>query len=314
MVALGRWGALEAARSGQHDEAFDREIRSYQTDNGLEPDGILLPGGPTQTKLNQSLTASPLGPSLLESPRTSEPANSKGPEFPQPRSSDSDWLSSAPIGRLHHFPVPKQHFQASGADDLSRISEQTRRTMEEAAGMQRGSLSVDEGASPSLSEIEQIMITHGYKYLPDRDTANSDYPLWHDLATRLNSALRRVAAGESGLTLRLTTSGSDVEATGRKIIRINAAFARPLSPTHCVSAQRPSMKSQVSLRVPSKIEELVSKARTVEFTTCSWRRPTPRPRRRPRFTRADSSPCIKWKWMRLCGAEKVTQANPPTGH
>ena len=58
-----------------------------------------------------------------------------------------------------------------------------------------------------------------------RDTTNSDDPIWHDFATRLNAASRRVAAGETGLALRLPTSGSDIETTDRDIIRINAALS-----------------------------------------------------------------------------------------
>jgi hypothetical protein len=172
LVALGRWRALDAARSGEYDNAFDQEIRSYQAENGLEPDGILLPGGPTQTNLNHSLTQAPLGPSLLEAASgTAENANTT--EARQPRKVDLGVVSSALEGRVESKPLPTYHAATSHNDELPRISEQTRRTMEGAARIQRKSqaafdwIGAAQDISASGNDVEQIMIRQGYRYLPD---------------------------------------------------------------------------------------------------------------------------------------------------
>ncbi len=44
-----------AARTGVWDADFEGGVRSFQADNGLDVDGVLLPDGPTQRSINDSL-------------------------------------------------------------------------------------------------------------------------------------------------------------------------------------------------------------------------------------------------------------------
>jgi hypothetical protein len=64
LIDLGLAGARESAVSGAWDNRLDATVKSFQLDNGLDVDGVLLPGGPTETAINRSLerarTTSPL--------------------------------------------------------------------------------------------------------------------------------------------------------------------------------------------------------------------------------------------------------------
>ncbi len=55
LVDLGLDAAGDAAQTGTWDDEFDSTIRAYQERNGLDVDGILLPGGPTETAINTAL-------------------------------------------------------------------------------------------------------------------------------------------------------------------------------------------------------------------------------------------------------------------
>ena len=63
LMDLGLAGAREAALSGTWDNRFDATVKSFQVDNGLDVDGVLLPGGPTQEAINQSLEVRHRAPS-----------------------------------------------------------------------------------------------------------------------------------------------------------------------------------------------------------------------------------------------------------
>lgn len=55
LVDLGLSDARDAARSGVWENRFDATVKSFQETNGLDVDGILLPGGPTQAAINSAL-------------------------------------------------------------------------------------------------------------------------------------------------------------------------------------------------------------------------------------------------------------------
>ena len=55
LVDLGLDGARDAADTGAWDNNFDSSVKSFQERNGLDVDGVLHPGGPTEAALNQSL-------------------------------------------------------------------------------------------------------------------------------------------------------------------------------------------------------------------------------------------------------------------
>jgi hypothetical protein len=57
LAELGLPGARDAALSGAWDNRFDATVKSFQADSGLDVDDVLLPGGPTQVAINQSLEA-----------------------------------------------------------------------------------------------------------------------------------------------------------------------------------------------------------------------------------------------------------------
>lgn len=65
LATLGHFDALEAVQSGVFDGRLDGALRMYQSENDLDADGVLLPNGPTQNSLNDSLRDHRPGPSLL---------------------------------------------------------------------------------------------------------------------------------------------------------------------------------------------------------------------------------------------------------
>lgn len=67
LATLGRFDALEAVQSGEYGAGLDTAIRAYQSDNDLEPDGILHPDGPTQKSINEALRVHRPGESLAKS-------------------------------------------------------------------------------------------------------------------------------------------------------------------------------------------------------------------------------------------------------
>ncbi len=55
LAELGIGRMDRAGQTGAWDGDFDSGVRDYQASNGLEVDGILLPGGPTQRRINDTL-------------------------------------------------------------------------------------------------------------------------------------------------------------------------------------------------------------------------------------------------------------------
>lgn len=55
LTTLGIGRMDRAAQTGVWDSDFDGGVRSYQADNGLDVDGMLLPDGPTQRSINGAL-------------------------------------------------------------------------------------------------------------------------------------------------------------------------------------------------------------------------------------------------------------------
>ncbi len=167
LAVLGLFDALEAVQSGKFGDSLDGAIRTYQSENNLDADGVLLPNGPTQNSLNDSLREHRPGPSLL-------PAEDEGPSgVAWPRN------SAAQARTIEEFRgedlAPSLHRVASAKDqlrDLPAISKQAARNLAKAQGIS-GRGDVFGGAIASLpigravDAVEQIMKTRGFRYVPD---------------------------------------------------------------------------------------------------------------------------------------------------
>lgn len=167
LATLGHFDALEAAQSGMFDGSLDGAIRRYQSENDLDADGVLLPNGPTQNALNESLRDHRPGPSLLpdedEGPsRTAWPGNSATQARTIEEFRGGDLAPS-----LRHVASAKDRLR-----DLPAISKLAARNLAEAQGIS-GRGDVFGGAIESLpvdragDAAEQIMKTRGFRYVPD---------------------------------------------------------------------------------------------------------------------------------------------------
>lgn len=55
LAEVGESGAQGAALSGRWDDSLDKSVKSFQDNHGLDIDGVLLPGGPTENQINLRL-------------------------------------------------------------------------------------------------------------------------------------------------------------------------------------------------------------------------------------------------------------------
>ncbi|MFO0986008.1 MAG: hypothetical protein U1F37_01385 [Alphaproteobacteria bacterium] len=174
LATLGHLDALGAFQSGRFDDGLDDSIRTYQAGSGLEPDGVLLPDGPTQRSINDALNRHRPGLSLL-------PAGSA-------ESEDRDQLDRADLqpstfrGSGYNFsgnkpPASTAPSHLFGRDSKSgglEISEEAARNL--AAAQRFSEIAHNSLADPLVEpprgeagddDLEQVMKARGYRYVPD---------------------------------------------------------------------------------------------------------------------------------------------------
>lgn len=167
LATLGHFDALDAVQSGVFDGRLDDAIRTYQSENDLDADGVLLPNGPTQNSLNDSLRDYRPGPSLLpaEDDGISGVARTRNP------ATQARAIEELPAEDR----APSLRRVASANDsvrDLPVISKQAARNLA-VAQRSAGQGDVFGGAIASLpiasavDALEQIMKTRGFRYVPD---------------------------------------------------------------------------------------------------------------------------------------------------
>ncbi len=174
LATLGRLDALDAVQSGKFDDGLDNAIRTYQSDNGLDPDGVLLPNGPTQNSLKDALRDHRPGPSLFPV-EDGETSVSAWPREVAPRmraetsSRDSLWGENRVPSRS---PVASVDKHVPG--DSLTISNPAARNLAGAQRVTAGPLDVLGRAIESSREgvdgergLEQTMKNIGYRYVPD---------------------------------------------------------------------------------------------------------------------------------------------------
>lgn len=99
LVNLGFDGARDAADTGAWDNHFDSSVKSFQEHNGLDVDGVLHPGGPTEAALNQSVE---LRRGAHEASR-----NRSEQQFDAPRGFSSE---NALVAKESNIAIPRQTF------------------------------------------------------------------------------------------------------------------------------------------------------------------------------------------------------------
>ncbi len=186
LATLGHLDALEAAQSGRFDDSLHNAIRQYQTDNDLEPDGVLLPDGPTQSSLNGALGGYRAGPSLLPDQDNASPEHTRPEAIPAQdlRETGSRRESLAGIRN----PILTAGGAASRDRSLLEISDQAARNLAEAQGRRMRE------ASPDL---EQIMKLSGCRYVPDPMGRIQEGDWVDDRGTRVSSEQARAITHES---------------------------------------------------------------------------------------------------------------------
>lgn len=179
LATLGHFDALGAVQSGRFDDGLGGAIRTYQTENDLEPDGVLLPRGPTQQSVNEALKVHRPGPSLLpasaESDDRRDDTGTRGSE-------ERDWFGESPSARR---PLPgniraktSESIYSPADDDgdvvVPRKPDVVRRDLGGATTPVNGVVATIARALPNLidprenvEEFDQIMKTRGYRYIPD---------------------------------------------------------------------------------------------------------------------------------------------------
>jgi hypothetical protein len=181
LVDLGLDGARDAADTGAWDNHFDSSVKSFQERKGLDVDGVLYPGGPTEAALNQSLELRRGAHKALGS-RFEQ-------QFDVPRGFSSE---KALVAEESNTAIPRQTFGSrrheqgvwEGAD-LPRISDGAARVIAESSRQSKTPLdnflrlldrqpirgALPEAAAistvPSSDEVERVLTTRGYRYVPD---------------------------------------------------------------------------------------------------------------------------------------------------
>jgi hypothetical protein len=191
---LGLTGARDAAHSGAWDNSLDASVKSFQETNGLEVDGILLPGGPTQATINRSLESRrdafrPRASDTLDRPSSESERASSGDEADALRNSPRNIIAArnrssenrvaADNGELD--PVHEDTGWWRGDSDLPRLSDRVAKVMT-ASPRQRDTQSGNFlkllGQSPLRSAApgsvssdsdagDRILAARGYRYVPD---------------------------------------------------------------------------------------------------------------------------------------------------
>jgi hypothetical protein len=178
LVDLGLDGARDAADTGAWDNHFDSSVKSFQEHNGLDVDGVLHPGGPTEAALNQS----------LELRRGAHEASRR--QFDAPRGFSSE---KAPVAEENKIAIPRQTFGSArqqqnvweGNAELPRISDSAARVIAGSARQSKTQLdnflrlrdrrpirgALPEAAAistvPGSDEVERVLTARGYRYVPD---------------------------------------------------------------------------------------------------------------------------------------------------
>ncbi len=194
LVELSLSAAHDVALSGAWDNRLDATVKSFQANNGLDVDGVLLPGGPTQAAINRSLDTmrgAALEPHLRVAPErstTSSPASDEAKDFaasslPAARSPmlrDNEFTSSS---RAPHPPAREEAWRR-GDPELPRISERAAQALAESTrqrgaqfgnflellGTPRRPAAVDaQSASDAAdtNDADRILPARGYGYVPD---------------------------------------------------------------------------------------------------------------------------------------------------
>jgi len=165
LATLGHFDALEAVRSGKFDNGLDAATRTYQSENDLDADGILLPSGPTQTSLNDSLRVHRPGPSLLPD-EDDAPSDGAWPRDLTAQTRASEGLRGKELARS------QRRAPDDNVGDSLTISNQAARNLAEAqriTGLPDAfGRSIESPPGGIAGErLEQIMEARGFRYVPD---------------------------------------------------------------------------------------------------------------------------------------------------